>query len=177
MSASPLSFRSAARRTCGPRLAIPLLAAALLLPAAPDARAQVSSETCTEATVNRLEITVAGVRTGKDGTAKGLMAITLYPDDESQFLARKGKIARVRIPATAPETRVCLPLPAPGAYAVAVYHDENSDHDFNRTLLGMPAEGYGFSNDADTTLGLPRFKDVRFNAGAGSTDLVIHLRY
>ncbi|WP_162305824.1 DUF2141 domain-containing protein [Oleisolibacter albus] len=177
MFSLPSSPWPAARRPAGAILAAPLFAAALLLPGADGAKAQVSSETCTEATANRLQITVAGVRTGKGGTAKGLMAITLYPDDESQFLARKGKIARVRIPATAPETRVCLPLPAPGAYAVAVYHDENSDHDFNRTLLGMPAEGYGFSNDADTTLGLPRFKDVRFNAGAGSTDLVIHLRY
>ncbi|MFC7554920.1 DUF2141 domain-containing protein [Pseudoroseomonas wenyumeiae] len=65
----------------------------------------------------------------------------------------------------------------PGIYAVAVYHDENNDHDFNRTLLGMPAEGYGFSNDAPTVIGLPSFESVRFQVGPEGARVPIRLRY
>lgn len=120
----------------------------------------------------RLQLRIQGVR-----KAEGLMTVTLYPDDADKFLARKGRLARVRVPATAPETVVCIPAPTAGGYAVAVYHDQNGDHDFNRTFLGMPAEGYGFSNNAETTLGLPHFEDVRFQAGMGDTAVVIQLRY
>ena len=35
----------------------------------------------------------------------------------------------------------------------------------------MPAEGYGFSNDAPTTVGLPSFGDVRFTAPAGPAEV------
>lgn len=120
----------------------------------------------------RLNLTVENVR-----KPAGTVTITLYPDDPDKFLARTGKIARIRVPAAAPATSACLPAPEAGGYAIAVYHDENGDTDFNRTFLGMPKEGYGFSNNADTTLGLPRFGDVRFQAGPGDNPLTIRLRY
>ncbi|QJE72474.1 DUF2141 domain-containing protein [Aerophototrophica crusticola] len=120
----------------------------------------------------RLNLTVEGVR-----RAAGNVTITLYPDDPDKFLARTGKIARIRVPATVPATSICLPAPEAGGYAIAVYHDENGDKDFNRTMLGMPKEGYGFSNNAETTLGLPRFQEVRFDAKAGDNSVTIRLRY
>jgi uncharacterized protein (DUF2141 family) len=65
----------------------------------------------------------------------------------------------------------------PGEYAVAVYHDENDDHDFNRNAAGLPAEGYGFSNDAPTAFGLPDFDRVRFTLPPGGGRVAIRLRY
>lgn len=120
----------------------------------------------------KLVVQVAGVR-----AARGEVAVTLYPDEPRRFLAPKGKLLRERTPAKVQAITACFFLPRPGHYAVAVYHDENGDRDFNRTLVGLPAEGFGFSNDPSTTTGLPAFKAVRFQAGSGETQIRLKLRY
>jgi len=158
------------------RIVLPALAAFLAIPTAvrtvPAGAASPVPPCAGAAAEVRLHIHLSGIR-----NAKGEMAVTLYPDDPDRFLARKGKIARVRVPVTAPDMDVCLPLPQAAAYAVAVYHDENANHDFDRTFVGMPKEGYGFSNDADTALGIPRFRDVRFETQPGDNRIRITLRY
>ena len=105
----------------------------------------------------------------------GEVAFTIYPDSKSRFLAKGGKLLRVRVPAQRPETRACFWLP-PGHYALAQYHDENGDHDFNRTLF-VPKEGFGFSNDAPTAIGLPSFDSARFALPAGGTTIRARMRY
>ncbi len=111
--------------------------------------------------------------------AAGNVTVTLYGPRREDFLARGGRLARRRVPlagnATAAEA--CFALSAPGEYAVAVYHDENDDRDFNRNALGLPSEGYGFSNDAPTALGLPDFDAVRFTLPPGETRMTVRLRY
>ena len=151
-------------KSTGPIL-LAVTAAAALAGAAQAAECQGSPS------ANRLSIQVTGVR-----AAKGEVAVTIYPDDAKRFLAPGRKLLRVRAPARAPETPACFFLPAPGYYAVAVYHDANGDQDFNRSLIGLPAEDYGFSNDAPTPIGLPAFKAVRFQVRPGETDLTIRLR-
>ncbi|CAN7324780.1 DUF2141 domain-containing protein [Phenylobacterium sp. LjRoot219] len=108
--------------------------------------------------------------------AKGEVAITVYPDDVRRFLARGGKLGRVRTPAALPVTRACFWLP-PGHYAVAVYHDQDGDRDFDRDGLGRPTEGFGFSNDAPARMGLPAFADVRFRLPAGGKTISLRMRY
>lgn len=116
------------------------------------------------------------VATSSLKSADGEVAVTVYPDDAKRFLAKGGKLARVRTPAVLPVTPACFWLP-PGAYAVAVYHDENGDHAFARDLLGRPKEGYGFSNDAPANMGLPAFTAVRFKLPAGGRTISVHMRY
>jgi uncharacterized protein (DUF2141 family) len=123
-------------------------------------------------TATRLTVQVSGLR-----SPKGEVAVTLYPDEPRRFLAPKGKLLRERAPTKEPTTSVCFWLPKPGHYAVAVYHDENGDRDFNRTIVGMPAEGFGFSNNPSTKTGLPSYRAVRFEAGPGETQLRVMLRY
>jgi uncharacterized protein (DUF2141 family) len=106
--------------------------------------------------------------------AEGEVAVTLYPDDSKRFLAKGGKLLRARVPTRSPETSACFWV-MPGRYAVATYHDENGDHRFNRTLFSIK-EGFGFSNDAPTTLGLPSFERVRFAVSANSV-VRIRTRY
>jgi uncharacterized protein (DUF2141 family) len=110
-------------------------------------------------------------------SAEGNVTITIYPDDANQFLAKKGKIARQRVPTVMPVTTACFAVPAPGLYAIAVYHDANDDHDFNRSFIGMPKEGFGFSRNPKTALGLPDFSEVRFEAHAGNNPVEIKLNY
>src|SRR5436853_1567530 len=89
----------------------------------------------------RLNVQVNGVR-----SAAGEVAITVYADDRRKFLARGGKLMRIRVKAASPGVHTCFWL-TPANYEVAVYHDADGDQDFDRNLFGLPTEGFGFSND------------------------------
>jgi uncharacterized protein (DUF2141 family) len=66
----------------------------------------------------------------------------------------------------------------PGAYAVALLHDENNDGKANRAFLGMmPKEGYGFSRDAKVRMGPPKFSDAVFEHTGEDQQLTIAMRY
>jgi uncharacterized protein (DUF2141 family) len=120
----------------------------------------------------RLYVNVQGLRSDK-----GLVAVTLYADDKSKFLVRHGSLYVGRVAAQSPNTRVCIFVPNPGIYALAVYHDEDSSRKFNRNALGMPVEGFGFSNNPPTFFGLPNFGKVRLNVVGNGTSTTIKMRY
>ena len=65
----------------------------------------------------------------------------------------------------------------PGAYAVALLHDENDDGKANRALGMMPKEGYGFSRDAKVRMGPPKFDDAVFEHTGEDQQLTIKMRY
>ena len=46
-------------------------------------------------------------------------------------------------------------------YAVAIYHDKNSNDKFD-TFLSIPQEKFGFSNDAKVFFGPPSFDEASF---------------
>lgn len=64
-----------------------------------------------------------------------------------------------------------------GNYAVAIYHDRNSNERLNRGLFGMPEEGYGFSNDAPASFGPADFDDAVFDLETVDTTIQIKMRY
>jgi uncharacterized protein (DUF2141 family) len=66
---------------------------------------------------------------------------------------------------------------APGVYAVVLFHDENADGKFNRNWIGLPEEGYGFSNNARVYLRPPSFKAASFSFAGGTLDTQIKIRY
>ena len=55
-----------------------------------------------------------------------------------------------------------------GRYAVAVYHDENLNGKLDTNPLGMPKEGYGFSNNPKV-IGKPNFEQAAFNLSRNDT--------
>ena len=65
----------------------------------------------------------------------------------------------------------------PGTYALAVIHDENMDGKLGTNWLGVPKEGYGFSNDAKAFLGAPSFSAASFPYDGRNLDLTISLQY
>jgi uncharacterized protein (DUF2141 family) len=117
------------------------------------------------------------VQVGQLKSGQGEVAITVYPSDPQRFLAPRGKLLRVRVKAVAPTTQACFYLPGPDAYAVAVYHDANANRGFDRNAVGMPVEGFAFSNDAPTKFGVPSFDAARFTVKAGETVLRVKMRY
>ena len=119
-----------------------------------------------------IDVAVDGVR-----SSQGLVAVTLYADDAGKFLAHHGSLYTGRVNAEAGTTRVCLFVPRPGNYAIAAYHDEDSSRKLNRSGLGMPTEGFGFSNNPSTFLGIPAFRSVLINVARSDVATRIRLRY
>lgn len=64
-----------------------------------------------------------------------------------------------------------------GDYAIAIYHDENGNGKLDRSFMGIPSEGIGFSNDAKGFMGPASFESAHFHFSGNSQPLVIHLRY
>ena len=65
----------------------------------------------------------------------------------------------------------------PGNYAIGVIHDENMNGKLDANRLGIPTEGYGFSNDARALFGPPSFSAASFPYEGGTLDMTIRLRY
>jgi uncharacterized protein (DUF2141 family) len=64
-----------------------------------------------------------------------------------------------------------------GRYAVAIYHDENENSKLDLNFVGIPKEGYGFSNNIKGVLGPPKFKETSFQLNQAETSLSIQLIY
>ncbi len=47
-------------------------------------------------------------------------------------------------------------------YAVSVYHDKNSNGELDKNFLGIPQEGFAFSNNAMGSFGPPTFDQAKF---------------
>lgn len=65
----------------------------------------------------------------------------------------------------------------PGAYAIALLHDENNNGKADRALGMMPKEGFGFSRDARVRMGPPKFDDAVFDFDGTDATLTIRMRY
>ena len=152
--AAPARSRTVAAGWLAGLLALP----AVTVPAqAQSAPAQSAPAGCTGTpSATWIDVAVEGVQNGN-----GLIAITLYADNPRKFLIKHGSLYVGRVPARAGTTTGCIFVPAPGVYALAVYHDENGNQVFDRTGIGLPAEAYGFSNNPSTLVGLPTFHSVR----------------
>jgi uncharacterized protein (DUF2141 family) len=48
-----------------------------------------------------------------------------------------------------------------GEYALAIFHDRNSDKICNTNFLGIPKEGYGFSRNFRPKISKPTFDDCK----------------
>jgi uncharacterized protein (DUF2141 family) len=57
-----------------------------------------------------------------------------------------------------------------GIYAIALFHDINSNGKLDKNFLGIPTEGYAFSNNLFGAFGLPPgFKDASFEVRGDKT--------
>lgn len=65
----------------------------------------------------------------------------------------------------------------PGTYALAVVHDENMNGKLDTKWLGIPTEGYGFSNNAKALLGSPSFSAASFPYDGQNLEMTITLNY
>jgi uncharacterized protein (DUF2141 family) len=101
-----------------------------------------------------LTINISEVESGK-----GMVLIALYAGDEaykSDDATFKSHVKANNIQ----ESVVFKDLPN-GEYAVKMYQDENSNNELDFNMLGIPKEGYGFSNNVGR-FGPAKYKEAKF---------------
>ena len=102
-----------------------------------------------------LTVKILGLRNGK-----GDVHIALY-DNPKDFPSSDYMLREVKKRITNRKTEYRFINLTPGYYALAAYHDENGNDSFDTNFLGLPTEGYAFSNDAQAFLGPPSFLDAQ----------------
>jgi uncharacterized protein (DUF2141 family) len=147
---------------------IPLFAAgaALIAVAAIAANpADASSAACVPGKPSVL-VHVAGFK-----QARGKVKLSLYGADH--WLNKQGRITKIKLPVTGNAMDICVPVPAPGRYAVAVHHDFNVNGERDRQ------DGGGYSRNPKVTLLNPKppFSKAAFTVGKGPARVGVTLLY
>ena len=110
-----------------------------------------------------LEVRIEGLR-----SADGDVRVALHRHmEDAKFPGDAGVVGAIMRPAASGTVRVIFADVAPGAYAVAAFHDADGDGELAQNFLGMPTEGYGFSNGAVGFMGPPSFADAAVTVGEG----------
>lgn len=84
------------------------------------------------------------------------------------------RTAARKLPATADAAEIVFADLAPGRYAVQVLHDANDNGRMDANLVGMPTEGYGFSNNPQL-MRKARFDEAVIELAAEGSSITIRL--
>jgi uncharacterized protein (DUF2141 family) len=106
---------------------------------------------------------------------RGAILAALY-DSETSFMQQPLARATFKLKATPGEVSYVFHDLPPGKYALAAFHDENDNGRLDKNLLGIPKEGYGFSNSS-ASLGPPRFSQAAFEFNGTTQTITITLHY
>jgi len=139
-----------------------LAAAALSLGTTTVAAAADPPSTASPESATCVDVNIHGVR-----NAEGKVIIAVF-DSEERYSESSDAFQLVVLDAVegALTTALC-DLPS-GAYALSVFHDEDADHELDLGRLGIPREGYGFSNGVRPRMGKPGFDKIAFQVNAGT---------
>lgn len=139
--------------TALPRICLPvLLLAAVTSASAADLNVTLHEVRAQTGTIN---IALVDSADGWDGKARPVQVRSISPNgSEAQF--------------------TFTDLPA-GDYGVLVTHDENGNGKLDTNMLGMPLEGYGFSNNP-LVMRKPTFDEARVTVPATGIAIDISLR-
>lgn len=106
------------------------------------------------------------VLTGLRAEAGGTVRCALYQDSQT-WLDTNRRFRQAAVNVQRPSA-VCVfrDIP-PGTYAIAALHDENGDRQMDRSLFGIPREGYAISRNERDRMSRPDFDQaaIQFEGG------------
>ena len=120
-----------------------------------------------EAQTANLTVSVTGLNDIKGGIQLGLYNNSAsFPKPDREFMV----ISILADSSVVTFTISDLPV---GEYAIALYHDINSDKICNKNWIGIPTESYGFSNNVRVIFSSPSFEKTKFSL---NEDLAINVK-
>ena len=111
---------------------------------------------------NRLMVTVTGLK-----PLKGDLYIALHQRPE-YFQIGDSALMKTIIRVDKETETVTFDKLTEGRYAIAIYHDENLNAKLDANEMGIPREGYGFSNNPKVP-GRPKFEQAAFDISRNDT--------
>jgi uncharacterized protein (DUF2141 family) len=93
-----------------------------------------------------------------------------YPDD------LKLSVKSGTIPTKETEDGIILKDLEAGSYSFSVIHDENNNDKLDTNFLGIPKEGFGFSNNPLVLFGPPSFSKTKVEVSK-DTEIIIKMKY
>jgi len=123
------------------------------------------------ATVNagELSVTITDIR-----EAQGSIMVAVVNSDAA-WNSQAKPVAAQKVEAAKGELTLKFADLPPGQYAVQVMHDENDNEKLDTNFIGIPSEGYGFSNNP-SVMRRARFDEARFEVGLENKAITIRLR-
>jgi len=111
-----------------------------------------------------LNVEITGI---KNNT--GLILLQLFNEKEEVIAQAIGEIENQK-------TNIIIKDLKPGKYAFRYFHDENMSKELETNVLGIPKEGYGFSNNGAGPFGPRPFKEWLFDI-KGDMKVTVSPRY
>jgi uncharacterized protein (DUF2141 family) len=104
---------------------------------------------------------------------KGVVRVALYKT-EKEFMKTMWQSKSTK--AKTGEVQTVFEDIPPGIYAISAIHDANENDKLDSNALGIPKEGFGFSNNAVGMFGPPTFGEAKFVC-VGQKKIEITLKY
>ena len=108
----------------------------------------------------------------------GQVLVALFSDEtKDAFPASEAAIRFAGAKASEGAVVVTMEDLPEGTYAISLFHDENDNGELDTNLMGIPTEGFGFSNDARGVMGPPEFDAAALDVSASGMTTTISLAY
>jgi len=121
------------------------------------------------ANAGELTVTITDIR-----EARGFLLVALVNSDAA-WNSKEKPVAEQKVAAAQGEVKLQFKDLVPGTYAVQVMHDENQNNKLDTNFIGIPTEGYGFSNNPNV-MRRAHYDEARFDVGVDPASITIRLR-
>jgi uncharacterized protein (DUF2141 family) len=108
--------------------------------------------------------------------SKGKIYIALYGSEET-FMKEEKAVNKKIVSIENGVAKVAFAELSAKGYAFVFFHDENGNGKLDTNFLGIPTEGYGFSNNARGTFGPPSYSKSRVILKEGVNRATVQLNY
>lgn len=106
---------------------------------------------------------------------QGRIGILLFNKEGGFPENAENAILNTKVEVTSKNMRINLGSLPFGKYAIAIVHDVNSNEEFDKNMLGIPKEPFGFSNNKSIFFGLPDFEEAAVQLNAAERETTIKL--
>lgn len=106
---------------------------------------------------------------------EGFIRVAIYKNTKD-FLKDKGQFIGKSLPVTSNEMVINFDKLPYDTYAIAVYHDLNSNFKFDTNFFGVPTESYGFAKTPKSKWRAPYFKEVGLSISSPNKEVTVSIK-
>lgn len=120
-----------------------------------------------------IKVDISGIR-----AEKGQIVIGVFKDSET-YLKEEPFVNKIFTKETGPDGEMSVQFSLePGVYGLCLLDDENNNGKMEYNFLGMPKEGFGFSDYYASGITKPKFESFKFTVTADQIKkIAIRVRY